>query len=222
MAVPGASGERVLTLAVPFPLPVALVSVYALITNPLLIIAIGFLFGGFVGINKFGGSAGSSKKLRHADAADALVSPHRAVPEPSVNGDSGPVTQKQAYTVLFVVGIPLLWLASPVSTIAYVVGLSAIVILGHASMLEPGVVSDSVSWAPQARLPPFQAAVDRPCLSEPASMLRTRSADDAGSASHRRASTATSRRSERSQSDIIRTRQSRPGLALFFLGGGGL
>lgn len=100
-----------------YSLVVALVSVYALITNPLLIIAIGFLFGGFVGINKF-------------------------VPEPSVSGDSGPVTQKQAYTVLFVVGIPLLWLASPVSTIAYVVGLSAIVILGHASMLEPGVESE--------------------------------------------------------------------------------
>jgi predicted membrane metal-binding protein len=35
-------------------LSVALLAVYALLTNPLLLIAIGFLSGGFVAINKFG------------------------------------------------------------------------------------------------------------------------------------------------------------------------
>ena len=33
---------------------VAALAVYALLTNPLLLIAIGFLSGGFVAINKFG------------------------------------------------------------------------------------------------------------------------------------------------------------------------
>lgn len=39
-----------------FTLPptVALLAVYALLTNPLLLIAIGFLSGGFIAINKFG------------------------------------------------------------------------------------------------------------------------------------------------------------------------
>jgi hypothetical protein len=35
-------------------LSVALLAVYALLTNPLLLIAIGFLSGGFIAINKFG------------------------------------------------------------------------------------------------------------------------------------------------------------------------
>jgi hypothetical protein len=52
----------------------------------------------------------------------------------------GPVTQKSLYTGLFVIGIPLLWLAAPLSTIFWIVGASSVLILGHASMLEPGVV----------------------------------------------------------------------------------
>lgn len=66
-----------------------------------------------------------------------------AAPEPSATGETGPVTQKSLYTGLFVIGIPLLWLAAPLSTIFWIVGASSVLILGHASMLEPGVVSDS-------------------------------------------------------------------------------
>lgn len=51
------------------------------------------------------------------------------------------MTQKSLYTGLFVIGIPLLWLAAPLSTIFWIVGASSVLILGHASMLEPGVVS---------------------------------------------------------------------------------
>lgn len=60
------------------------------------------------------------------------------------------VTQKSLYTGLFVIGIPLLWFSSPLSTIFWIVGASGLLIVGHASLMEPGIeseyaqVSDSV------------------------------------------------------------------------------
>ena len=51
------------------------------------------------------------------------------------------MTQKSLYTGLFVIGIPMLWFAAPLSTVFWIVGASSVLILGHASMLEPGVVS---------------------------------------------------------------------------------
>ncbi|WVR09595.1 hypothetical protein IAU60_006667 [Kwoniella sp. DSM 27419] len=95
---------------------IAVLSIYALLTNPLLLIAIGFLAGGFAAINRF-------------------------APEPVQVGNQV-VTQKSLYTALFVIGIPLLWLASPVSTFFWLVGSSAILIIGHAVLMEPGVESD--------------------------------------------------------------------------------
>jgi len=103
---------------------VAALAVYALLTNPLLLIAMGFLVGGFAAINKF-------------------------APEPMQVGDHI-VTQKSLYTGLFVIGIPLLWISSPLSTIFWIVGASGLLIVGHASLMEPGIeseyaqVSDSV------------------------------------------------------------------------------
>lgn len=52
------------------------------------------------------------------------------------------VTQKSLYTALFVIGIPLLWFASPVSTFFWLVGASSVLILGHATLIEPGVESE--------------------------------------------------------------------------------
>ncbi len=52
------------------------------------------------------------------------------------------VTQKHLYTGLFVIGLPLLWLASPVMTFFWLVGASGVLILGHASFVEPGVESE--------------------------------------------------------------------------------
>ncbi|OCF34232.1 hypothetical protein I317_02442 [Kwoniella heveanensis CBS 569] len=97
-------------------LVIGVLAVYALLTNPLLLIALGFLAGGFAAINKF-------------------------APEP-VQVGSQVVTQKSLYTALFVIGIPLLWFASPVSTFFWLVGSSAILILGHAVLMEPGVESE--------------------------------------------------------------------------------
>jgi hypothetical protein len=46
------------------------------------------------------------------------------------------------YAGLGVVGLPLLWAAAPISTIIYTAGASLIVILGHASFVEPVEESD--------------------------------------------------------------------------------
>jgi hypothetical protein len=73
-------------------------------------------------------------------------------PEP-VQVGSTVVTQKSLYLALFVIGrwiklttltlgLPLLWVASPVSTFFWLVGSSAILILGHASLMEPGLESE--------------------------------------------------------------------------------
>jgi len=95
---------------------VGVLAVYAVVTNPLMLIALGFLIGGFAAINKF-------------------------APEPMQVGDHV-VTQKSLYTGLFVIGFPLLWLSSPLSTFFWLVGASSVLILGHASVMEPGIESE--------------------------------------------------------------------------------
>jgi len=95
---------------------VAVLAVYGLISSPLLLFALAFLVGGFSAINRF-------------------------APEPMQVGDHI-VTQKSLYTALFVIGLPLLWWASPFGLIFWLVGASSIVILGHACMIEPGIESE--------------------------------------------------------------------------------
>ncbi|KAJ3748945.1 prenylated rab acceptor PRA1 [Lentinula detonsa] len=95
---------------------ISLLAVYALLSNPLLLIALGFLVGGFIAINKFG-------------------------PEPMQMGEHT-ITQKHLYTALFVIGLPLLFIASPVMTFFWLVGASGVLILGHASFIEPGIESE--------------------------------------------------------------------------------
>ncbi|KAF9517684.1 hypothetical protein BS47DRAFT_1314013 [Hydnum rufescens UP504] len=95
---------------------IAILSIYALLTNLWLLLAIAFLFGGFTAINRF-------------------------APEPTQVGNYL-VTQKGLYTGLFVIGIPLLWFAAPMSTLFWIVGASAFCILFHACLLDPGVESE--------------------------------------------------------------------------------
>ncbi|KZS98059.1 ER to Golgi transport-related protein [Sistotremastrum niveocremeum HHB9708] len=97
-------------------LVVAILAVYALITNPLLLISLGFLFFGFIAINRF--------------AVDPLQV-----------GDQV-VTQKSLYIGLFVIGIPLLWWSSPLGTFFWLVGASLFLVLSHACLIEPGVESE--------------------------------------------------------------------------------
>lgn len=98
---------------------IAMLSVYAVIMNPLLLISVGLLVGGFIGINKW-------------------------APEPMQVGDHT-VTQKHLYTGLFVVGIPLLFFASPFATVFWILGASGVLVLGHAALLEPGIESEYAS-----------------------------------------------------------------------------
>ncbi|KAK7472700.1 Prenylated Rab acceptor 1 [Stygiomarasmius scandens] len=95
---------------------IALLAVYAILSRPVLLIALIFLVGGFAAINRF-------------------------APE-SVEMGGRVITQKHLYTGLFVIGIPLLWVASPFSAFFWLVGASGVVILGHASLIEPGIESE--------------------------------------------------------------------------------
>lgn len=104
----------------------------------------GFLVGGFAAINKFGASFLSlhrNSKLTKP-ALDLPLKPwNTTAPEPLQLGEHV-VTQKSLYTGLFVIGIPLLWFASPLSTIFWIIGASAFLILGHACLMEPGIESE--------------------------------------------------------------------------------
>jgi PRA1 family protein 1 len=55
------------------------------------------------------------------------------------------VTQKSLYMGLFVIGLPLLWLSSPLGTFFWLVGASGVLILTHACVIEPGVESEYAS-----------------------------------------------------------------------------
>lgn len=106
------------------------------------------------------------------------------------------MTQKSLYTGLFVIGLPMLWIAAPLSTVFWIVGASSVLILGHASMLEPGVVSSSTSpcidssSAVDRALKPHAPILPFPC-SLPALLLLTRCSV------YRKASTARSRLSDK-------------------------
>ncbi|CAD6581587.1 MAG: hypothetical protein TREMPRED_003028 [Tremellales sp. Tagirdzhanova-0007] len=95
---------------------VALLAVYSLVSNPLLLLSLGFLMGGFLGINRF-------------------------VPEP-IEIAGKVITPQNLYVGLFVIGLPLLWLAAPLSTFFWLVGSSGCIVGAHAGLLEPGVESE--------------------------------------------------------------------------------
>ncbi|THH08296.1 hypothetical protein EW145_g2790 [Phellinidium pouzarii] len=98
---------------------IAVLAVYALIANPILLISLGFLIGGFAAINRF-------------------------VTEPLHIGGRT-VTQGNLYIGLFVVGLPLLLYSSPLGTFFWLVGASSFVIIFHACFMEPGIESEYAS-----------------------------------------------------------------------------
>ncbi|BFZ59458.1 Prenylated Rab acceptor 1 [Saitoella coloradoensis] len=93
----------------------AMLCFYSLISNPLLLFVIGLVVGGMFLIGKLNGEALS-------------IGPIQA-------------TTSQLYTGLLIVAVPLGFLASPISTVFWLLGASAVTILGHASFLEPPVES---------------------------------------------------------------------------------
>ncbi|PBP24605.1 prenylated Rab acceptor 1 [Diplocarpon rosae] len=87
-----------------------MLSVYSLLTNFLLLFVIILVIGGMWGIGKLGG-------------ADLDIGVFRA-------------TSSQLYTGLLIVAVPLGIIASPISTILWLIGASGVSILGHASFMD--------------------------------------------------------------------------------------
>lgn len=92
---------------------VSMLSIYSLLTNLLLLFVIFFVAFGIFGINKLEG-------------ADLEIGPLR-------------LTNSQLYTGLLVVAVPLGFLASPISTVLWLIGASSVSVLSHASFLEKPV-----------------------------------------------------------------------------------
>ncbi|KAK6462110.1 YIP3-like protein, partial [Scheffersomyces coipomensis] len=89
---------------------VLILSIYALITNLLLLFVTVFVIGGIFGINKLNG--------------EELRTPF------------GSYNTSQLYTGLLIVAIPLGFLASPISTMMWLIGSSSVGVLSHASFME--------------------------------------------------------------------------------------
>ncbi|SCU88511.1 LADA_0E10594g1_1 [Lachancea dasiensis] len=93
-----------------YALIVGLLSIYTLLTNLLLLFVLVFVFFGLYGINKLEGQD--------------LVTPF------------GAFKSSQLYTGLMCVAIPLGFFASPFTTLMWLIGASAVSVLGHASFVE--------------------------------------------------------------------------------------
>jgi hypothetical protein len=87
-----------------------MLSIYSLLTNFLLLFVIILVVGGMWGIGKL-------------DGRDLDIGVLRA-------------TSSQLYTALLVVSVPLGILASPISTILWLIGATGVSILGHASFMD--------------------------------------------------------------------------------------
>ncbi|CAI4723009.1 AAC_collapsed_G0046930.mRNA.1.CDS.1 [Saccharomyces cerevisiae] len=85
-------------------------SIYTLLTNLLLLFVIVLVVAGIVGINKLKGVE--------------LVTPF------------GSFKTNQLYTGLVCVAVPIGFLASPISTLLWLIGASAVSVFGHASLME--------------------------------------------------------------------------------------
>jgi PRA1 family protein 1 len=87
-----------------------MLSIYSLITRPILLFLIVLVFGGMWCIRKLGG-------------ADLDIGVFRA-------------TSSQLYTALVCVAVPLTFYASPITTFLWLIGASAVSILGHAALMD--------------------------------------------------------------------------------------
>jgi len=87
-----------------------MLSVYSLLTNLTLLFVIILVVGGMWGIGKLGG-------------ADLDIGVVRA-------------TTPQLYTALLCLSVPLMFIASPISTFLWLIGATGVSILGHASLMD--------------------------------------------------------------------------------------
>ena len=138
----------------------ALLGVYSLLTNLLLLLSLIFLLGGFVAIGRYGTcpSPQAASCSFPRQTADVVAT------EPFEIGGKV-ITPQNLYVGLFVVGeclrsnrhvlymageaaseadargIPLLWFAAPLSTFFWLVGSSGCLVGAHAGLIEPGIES---------------------------------------------------------------------------------
>lgn len=89
---------------------ILLLSVYALVTNGLLLFVLLFTGAGLYGIGKLNGE--------------------------TLNLPFGTVTPSQLYTGLLIISLPLAFMASPISTMMWLIGSSAVTTLSHAALME--------------------------------------------------------------------------------------
>jgi hypothetical protein len=108
------------------------------ITDYLLLFSLAFLVGGFTLINKFGMCTSSRAH------PSQIFTRSITAPEATQVGEHT-ITQKHLYVGLFVIGIPMFLWAGPIGTFFGIFFGSTLLILIHASILEPGVESDYAS-----------------------------------------------------------------------------
>ncbi|CAL5867702.1 uncharacterized protein PFLUO_LOCUS1921 [Penicillium psychrofluorescens] len=87
-----------------------MLSIYSLLTNPLLLFVIIFVTAGLYGIGKLGG--------RDLDLGFSRFS------------------TSQLYTGLLIVGVPLGIWASPIATVLWLIGASGVTVFGHAALMD--------------------------------------------------------------------------------------
>jgi hypothetical protein len=88
----------------------AMLSIYSLLNNLLMLFVICLVIGGMYGIGKLEGN-------------DLEIAGYRA-------------TTSQLYTALFIIAVPLGLFSSPFSTVLWLIGASGVTILGHAAFLD--------------------------------------------------------------------------------------
>ncbi len=94
---------------------ILMLSIYSLLTNFLLLFVIILVVGGMYGIGKLGGAELQLGSLK--------------------------ATTSQLYTALFCISVPLGLFASPFTTLLWLVGASAVSILGHATFMDKPIES---------------------------------------------------------------------------------
>jgi hypothetical protein len=87
-----------------------MLSIYSLVTNPVLLFVIFFVVGGLWVIGKL-------------DGRDLEFGTNR-------------ITSSQLYTGLFVIAVPIFFFASPFYTLIWLIGASGVTILGHAAFMD--------------------------------------------------------------------------------------
>ncbi|KFX99418.1 hypothetical protein V490_01802 [Pseudogymnoascus sp. VKM F-3557] len=87
-----------------------MLSIYSLVTNPVLLFVIFFVVGGLWVIGKL-------------DGRDLEFGTNR-------------ITSSQLYTSLFVIAVPIFFYASPFYTLIWLIGASGVTILGHAAFMD--------------------------------------------------------------------------------------